>query len=313
MPDEELYARHQTYLNYLTALSRQLARLYSDPSVLVQQIRGTTQFARISSRAGVNHEQISYDLRNAWLTEIQLSLCPADPRHLPYATQWAPVKLYYAVYLASRAYLAATGQQVNENHAAALSAMSNQISQRPGLFPIPWRVLCSAGTKPATATYLHLPDGASVQRGSSLSSSQSTPFWDSFGMLLRTTRGRQVERKVLQRKRDIRSGRLPKGERERIEASLSPTSLFDALYRLRLRSNYADADAFLAVLPSAIDAVELQRSAVSIGFYTLLVLEVLIARYIGMEAFRAIRDQFARWDHCCLASESLERRFPLLN
>ena len=122
------------------------------------------------------------------------------------------------------------------------------IKLRPTLFPQPWRLLYTGAPRLPTISYLNLPSSVTIKQVSTLSNPCLQSFWDFYALFLRTTRERQGENAIAEWKKDNRRKTIPKKKRDEILAKLSPTSLFHALYRLRLRSNYSDAESFLASL-----------------------------------------------------------------
>lgn len=65
---------------------------------------------------------------------------------------------------------------------------------------------------------------------------------------------------------------------------MEPTTLFDLLYRLRLRANYDQADAFLSGALSPSDAEAFHHTLCMIVASTLLVVEVYLVHRVGRTA-----------------------------
>ena len=294
--EREQDARFRTYLNYVCVLSQALQDAYNEPSVLLRKVLNSTPYQHIQGGQCEGVSSVERLLRNAWLTEIQLHLSPQHDELLPYSTHWAPVQLYYAVYLASRGFLSASNQNVGPKHAHTLAALSNELSNRGHLFPLPWRALCTGDPDASSIGYLNLPQTVSVDQVSPLTAAWRVGFWDSFCMFLRTTRRRQIAKRIEEWKRQHRRRRIKAAERATVVASLAPTSLFDSLYRLRVRSNYADADAALWALSSLDDAKAFSVAVRAIAWHTLLVLEALTARYLGEARYQKIVKEFSRQD-----------------
>jgi hypothetical protein len=205
-----------------------------------------------------------------------------NPSVVAYTNHWTPVQMYYAVYLALRALFEAARMTVGEQHAKTLHAIGGEIKSRPALFPYPWKLLC-VGAGARQCEYLHLPTGVTIDPVSSLRF--DAPTWDSIGMLLRTTRDRQIERVTDVWKRENKRQRIAASTKRMLAMKLPPTSLFDAMYRLRIRSNYEDADAFLTALPSDGEAITFSKAMRRVCWFTMLLLETLTAKYIGRAAF----------------------------
>lgn len=69
--------------------------------------------------------------------------------------------------------------------------------------------------------------------------------------------------------------------------------MFDALYRIRARSNYQDIDSFAFTSVEAFDYQKLQIALCNIVDSTLAVFEVIIARALGKQSYRRIVEEFS--------------------
>ena len=102
------------------------------------------------------------------------------------------------------------------------------------------------------------------------------------------------------------------GDRKQITERLPPTSLFDALYRLHIRSNYADADSFLLTLDNESDAIRFDRALWGICWNTLLVLETQVARYVGKGVFGEVVEEFLGHDRGGFAEGLVWKRWRVI-
>ena len=82
-----------------------------------------------------------------------------------------------------------------------------------------------------------------------------------------------------------------------IISNLTPTSLFHCLYRLRLRSNYLDADSFIEAIGRTDWSNDFNVSLRKINWHTLFLLEMLIARHIGKTSYKNVLESFEKKDH----------------
>lgn len=289
--DEETYRFH-TYLNYLEALDIFLKAQFRKDWSPFENIAQSRTFKKIQSGKCSNLDLVRKTLRSAWLTEIQLSLPVRQPELVPYANLWAPVQLYYCVYLATRAFFHAAGRDVAENHTTTLRTLASEIESRPGIFPQPWRVTCIGDTELGGIIYKNLPRGIKISPVSSLMSGDRVDFWDSFGLFLKTTRSRQIKKAIKEWKKKNKRRRIKRDEREQVGESLGPTSIFHCFYRLRTRSNYEDAEAFLVALERTSEAKRFHSSLRRCAWYTLLAMELLISQYVGRNCFSTWVDEF---------------------
>lgn len=285
--------RFIAYLNYLRAIRAYLRRHYEDPSQLFLPIVTSDSYQGIQGGVRATSGEVQGFLLNAWSTEVQLHLIEPTNELLPYSNHWAPVAAYYSTYLAIRALLAAANRPVRSDHAATLACISNDIHSRSGLFPPPWCFLCTGDPEFHTEGYEHLPPGTVVGRASALSSGDYVPFADSFCMFLRTTRKRQIDNRLRAWRKTSKKKRVSAEMRATLVENIPPTSVFDALYRLRIRSNYDDvAESFLS-LPGLDDGVAFNLGLRELTWYSLAVLECLISRYFGSQQFDALVQRFS--------------------
>ena len=71
-----------------------------------------------------------------------------------------------------------------------------------------------------------------------------------------------------------------------------PTTLFDALYRIRARANYKDIDSFIFSETNPLDYAALQTALCHIVQSTLLIFEVIIVKSLGKQPYADILAEF---------------------
>jgi len=295
--EEQEARRFRTYLQYSLSFSRVFSR-FSNANVRLfgfKDVVGSNSFKRIQGGRCRDLEKVRLLLRNAWCSEIQLHLPVNDCDLIPYANHWAPVQLYYSVYLAIRAYQLASGLTVSPDHTTTLRTLSDNISSRPDLFPHPWRVLCSGNPETSTLSFMNLPEGITVSPISPLKSVTEENIWDSYGLFLKTTRKKQLKRLYSlwkDNQRPKKSKKINPVAKAEIIENLAPTSCFDGLFRLRLRSNYADAESFLLSIENVSESIRFNQALRSITWHTLMTLELLIARSVGKQLFSKWVNEF---------------------
>jgi hypothetical protein len=170
--------------------------------------------------------------------------------------------------------------------------------------PVPplWNVCCDAEPTPKGARYPNLPTGASVDPINPLTTPAPQDFWNWYGMLLRTTRQRQFDKKLKESGKQFRTKtgktrkRFMAHHKAQVVGGLRPTTIFDFLYRLRVRSNYEDADAFILGTMSQADAEEFNSGLCTLTSTTLFLLELHIAARIGGPNMGQFVDEFTQAD-----------------
>ena len=290
-----------TYKNYLTHIDSCLGGEYgvggSLISGVVTAVRSTRKFRSIQRRraSAKQHEAIARALTIAWAKELQLRIPAAfDSKLLPHLIQGAGHLSYYSVFHGARGLFLGSGQEFAPTHASALAVLSTWVKDRK-LFPPPWSAYVEGGPDRASMTLHGLPSSASLA-GSvhPLGSPSPTTVWDSLRMLLCTTRDRQVEERKADWRRAAGKKKVPAKEAQRICANLPATTLFSVLWRLRKRSDYADADAFLEGVTTQYDAEQYQDAISRIVHATLAVFETILVAYVGTDLYREATERFLK-------------------
>lgn len=228
-----------TYLGYWVCLAERIQASYGDDpaSSLLAELRSGKSFRSLSGQGrAANPVEVRSLLLNGWASELRLNLIGLDdPARLAVANHGAPVDAYYASSRHASAYLA--HGDVPVTHRGLLNAMSSLVAGRR-LLPSPWDLTCSAVTPQLVY------GGLAAVPGPCSNLATSVPWDARAAMLLRTTRGREVEKKVDQMKQKGKLRRAPNGEKQRQDQSLLPTTVFDFAWRMRARSNYGDPAMF---------------------------------------------------------------------
>lgn len=280
-----------TFSGYVEAVCSWATALYPHPGGMVAGVadavkarpwRSTALTGRaLSPRAG----QI---LRNGWATEVLLNA----PRALgggelvSFANLWAPVQAYYAVFnsFTSLAHVVTTNPP--ETHAKLLNWAANAAAHPSTPFVVPWTA--RVGGAPGAWTYDDFGTAPLDLRMSNLTAPLAANAPSLLALALRTTRGDQIEEKRegwIAAQPTTRAG----GKRKNLAttallanaAKMRPTTLFDLLWRLRMRSNYKEGDAFLTGALSAGDAADFHDALCGIVAATLLAVEIFLAHQVG--------------------------------
>lgn len=276
-----------TYKNYLVSFSHFLTRLYPNYSVLKMRLQ------QIQRGNVAEPERVTKLLFNAWNTELLLNLPSSfDPDLLRLSNHWSPVQSYYAVYLALRGVIVAKMPQARGDHSTTLKTTAINLIRDQGLMPYPLNILrTNNGFEPLQNCREVNP----LERPSVHDQNQQL---GSLKMFLDTTWDRILEERCEDWKRGncLRNGkvrrRLPNGKKQELMERQRPVSIFDCLYRIRLRSNYKDADIFL--LGSRPDEVqEYFSSLCNITDKCLFCLEHYLEQIMGKQEFQKIIGNFA--------------------
>lgn len=278
-----------TFRNYLEATCAWANDLYPHPDGLLAGVadavksrpwRGQPAGTKtLSPRAG----QI---LRNAWATEVLLNA----PRTLgddlvTFANLWTPVQACYAVFNGITALSHVMTANPPHGHVRLLSWAATAAGGAQAPFVPPWTAW--VGGAPGAWTYQDLGPGPISEHISNLVAPHVANAPSLLAMGLRTTRGTQMEehREGWLRSKPTAAGtprkNLPRAEMLQRAAAMRPTTLFDLLYRLRIRANYQEGDALLTGPLSASDAADFHNALCAIVGATLLTVEIFLAHHIG--------------------------------
>ena len=281
-----------TYFNYLICLKDFIKENYENYQSLGQLIVNSNSFSRIQGGHCRDLSRVKRLMRNAWFTEVQLNLPKEKPEFIAYSNHWAAIQLYYTCFLSLRGFFTASGSNVDKRHTATLSTISSEIERRPALFQEPISLLCRGDPKKSTEEYLNLPSEVTINKISSLTSPERVSFYDSYCMLLRTTRNRQILKNIKEWKDSNDRSRISSGERASCVNGLHSTTIFDVLYRLRMRSNYEDADLYLLNIEDQTNASDFLECLTTVTWHILFVLELIITRYLRKSVFGEIVSEF---------------------
>ncbi len=287
--DEEMV--FHTFRGYLEAVCNWTTDLYPHTDGLVAGVAGAVNARpwRARTRAGRTLTARGAEiLRNGWATEVLLNA----PRVLggddlvAFANLWAPVQAYYAVFNAFTAMaMTATGSKPPKTHAALLTWAATQVAHPASPFVVPWTA--RVGGPPGAWTFEGF-GGAVLDHGmSNLTAPHPANAPSLLAMALRTTRRDLINehrdgwRKGLKTASGTARKNLPNTVLVANATAMRPTTLFDLLWRLRVRSNYKEGDALLAGALGPADAATFHHALADIVAATLLTTEIYLAYLVG--------------------------------
>ena len=284
--------RYWVYSNYIVSISRLIAQAYPADSTLAEEIISSKGFQKLSRKGELNREEIAVLLRHSWFTELLLNETQKSKDLLIYANPWSMVQSYYAIYPGLRAYFVALNRPLKKTHQTTLGTICSDLTSYKDRFPQPWRTVLAADPAEDSIKLVNGPARLTLNLRNPLASPIHSDPWQFYGLLLRTTRSRQVSTLISNWKRINARKRIYQRDRTQLIAGLRPTTVFDFLYRLRTRSNYQDIDsfAFSDVTPS--DAVDLQQGICHVVYATLFVFETMIAKVGGKKWFDGLVNEF---------------------
>jgi hypothetical protein len=310
----ELTRRFTVNLNYFVHMHLWLEAQYGTGDDLFRglanELLSRPAFTRLNRRAA-DLDAIRELLTVSWMSEVQLRLpgMLGGPEMVRYSNAWAPVHAYYAVYMALQAWFEASGfSGVIDDHSASLRTIANQLRDRD-LLPPPWGVLAVGCPMRGDTNYLNAPHGAGLSDSIEvLANPVLAEFWQRYGTWLRATREARLKLREAESKRRRGWNRISPAERTRIAAAVWPTSFFDCLFRLRVRSNYRTVEPYLVRFISDDGARAFHESLSTCTAATLALLELYIARSIGASELGQLVGSVTGGDPHGITSETVGRR-----
>lgn len=290
----------KTYSNYNDAWC---LRKETESSLGCEQ-RRLNAFQKLRPSPHFNRETAWSHLRRGHLTLRLMQQIPVDvlPEFAMASALWLPVQAYYAVHGFGLALLAATGSAASlpRTHSAFMKAAADRIVNR--LLPQPFSALFRGGYyewKFLPGDLTGIPDRlVDIRPGLNLERPDETTRDVHIAQCLDTTRRRLIERKLddarrkRARKSGKRTGRLSGQQQGRIAESVSSTTVFDYLYRVRIKSNYEDATMYQEDSDHADALIELVESTQVLAKTLCALLANALLRSLPSCAMNEVKAQF---------------------
>jgi hypothetical protein len=145
--------------------------------------------------------------------------------------------------------------------------------------------MCADDPRKLTISLMNDANAPPIALSNPTSSPYTNPPWQHFGLFLKTTRRRQFQERLAEWRMRNTGRRASGSVSAGLLSTLRPTTIFDAIYRIRARSNYMDLDAFIFGSRRVSDAKLLHDSLLEIAQYSMCVFEYLIAKSAGRSWF----------------------------
>ncbi|MCH8052338.1 MAG: hypothetical protein IIC86_10020 [Chloroflexi bacterium] len=304
MPTEEDAGAFKTYRNYLDAFSRVIDDTLGTDLSGLPKMMAKPQFVNL--RRPVSVDPLVTHLRSAWSTELLMTSFRALDLGdvVRYANVWVPVQSYYAVFTALLAWQVASGSEAT-SHTAVLNAIGNEMRSRKWL-PPPWTAVCLGCPQVDDYVFESVPNVADRTISNFEAPSDVESSWSLVAKCLGTTREDIIDDAITEWKKHNKNKKgqprkaLYRHEKADIAEKEAPTTLFDFLYRMRIRSNYRDTDAFALGASSPAQAGQFYDLVTKVTSATLRFVETLVVGRVGVKEFErvllAYRHQYPRPD-----------------
>jgi hypothetical protein len=279
---------YKTYLHYSVALNRLLEQMYASQAQLAQQVVSSSAFQTLAQFNTSSTARLAECLRMAWHTEMLLDSLLQYPRLLPYQLPWSMVQRYYSILHMIHAYFLTTKGIIEENHPATLKAINSDLARHGDLFPSPWRAVVSGDNSLGNLQFSNIQPPLPPPLRNALYSPDTADPWRYFALLLKTTHAKKIDGLVHNWKKKYQRKITKADRRHFIAPKLTPTSVFDFFFRLRIRSNYQDVDLFYLPYVDDADLARWQKAISKTLAYTLTLFECIIAKSIGKTPYQKI-------------------------
>ena len=263
----ESKAAIRTYSNYNAAWC---LRTQQSCSLGGEQSR-LDAFQKLKPSPHCDREVVKGHFQRGHLTLRLMQQIPVDeiPEFAMASALWLPVQAYYAVHGFGLALLATTinAASMPQTHGAFMKVAAERIVDR--LLPQPFSAVLRRGYdrwKHLPGDLTGVPDSrADIRSGLNLEHPDEATREAHIAQCLDTTRRRLIEGKLegartKARKSGKKGVRLSSQQQVRIADSVGPTTVFDYLYRVRIKSNYEDTTMYQQDSEHADILIELVKS-----------------------------------------------------
>lgn len=282
-----------TYSAYTQAFSG----LLPTSATLLANQAALPGFQKLTQRATAD---ITQPYLRGRLTLHAMESLPIDkhPAIAQSAIYWIPVQAYYAVHGFGLAALVASGTGEPKRHRTFLSAISQAVKN---LYPFPLNAVCDGDTTvPAAhlAVFKNLNvTAAQVAAASNLRTPDPKEYELFIGKSLTTTRNKALE-EVLENARTSKPkpGRkrrnISAAEKLKFTTKMHSTSVFDLLFRMRLRSNYDDPRMYIFARMPPARSQEAYKNIVAIVKAIRISSEAIIEKTLGKPGLDKLKKEF---------------------
>lgn len=310
----------RTHANYVEAFYRLLDRreVADDRVTLPKHIYDRIIQSGVCNgkpRADINEDTLRKSLSHAWGIELLLYASQEaidDDTVIRLANNWACIQAYYIFYHSTQALLVAKGHVRPETHEKTQKVFLNLWTERSSMLE-PWSLIF--GHDGVRGNLTNEPVDLGIQN---LKHCDSTNCWSLAAKALKTTREKHLEEAITNKRKDkkrerikaweetervcvsagkrqhkrpvFRQPKLTAEEKVDVGSRLRPCSLMDYLYRLRIKSNYEDADMFTEGPWDTKQSAVFYRHLCALASATLFLTELSVMPIWGKAKFLTYRD-----------------------
>lgn len=222
----------------------------------------------------------------AWNTEyLSKSNISPEIEIIKISNQWRPIQAYYSIYSAGEAVSYVLDGTLVESHSKCIAKLNSFFVDRVRMRP--W-CFCYSGSTRKGVVSKNLPSDVTPVNNLSRRSAHA----DIIATCVRAEHRNRIDEfeprklSITQRKR---------GEKKLLKVDYNPgyTTLLNFLYRLRIKSNYKDAEIFISDSPDEY-IKKFSENLASIVNATLLLFEIIIVRRWGKDNFIRLAESYLK-------------------
>lgn len=259
--------KFETYRFYLVCFRDHLFMEYSDLAGFVG--KSAKLSASIKPAKSLDPTPIEPFLRIAWNTEFLLSIDHGDPDIVRINNQWAPIQAYYATYSGLEAVAYAQDGHLPKSHSKTQRKCSDYFVNL-GISPWDKAFQGSEGKSGSAHKPVNFPSSLVIPHNLQRSGV------DPLGMIARCLKAEHSHRIDDKWKSKKESGCF------KYQYKPGPTTLLHFLYRLRIKSNYQEIDAFVTQAPQN-EILEFAEALQALTSWSLALFEIVLIRRFGAQ------------------------------
>lgn len=271
--------RFETYRNYLTGIRSYLTETYQDWEQFADI--WTEKTRTLQRNPNLDLTRIERFMKLAWNTEFLLSSGQSEPEMIRINNQWTPIQCYYAIYTATEALCYALDGQKFDKHAKTLRRATEYFT-KCGLAPWNLAFTGAHGKNRKEAQPKNFPEDTKIAHNLQRYGFQSAGM---IAKCLKVEHSHRIDERYEQQGKDKRL--------RRFEIDPGDTGILHFLYRLRVKANYRNMDLFLAS-SSTNDSVEFTRSLMTVCTWTLIKVEIALARKCRPDRLIEMADRYVK-------------------
>jgi hypothetical protein len=269
------------YQHYLSNITNFIKKRHNSLDKYIEYLNDRTK--DVHRNSSLDYKELKRFLFIGWNTEylVRMNDNIQNVEFTRINNQWKPIQVYYSIYSLAESAAYAIFNQKMENHTKCLNVMSDYLINTN---IEPWNYYFSGfnGNKKVVGTITpgNFPNGIVIPNSLKRDNVSETEV---MALCIRAEHRHRIE-----------EYKKPKnGGVYKYMYAPKPTSLLHFFYRLRIKSNYKNAEVFLARAPDLI-ITDFSKNLTSINILMNVLMEVLIAKRIGKDNLILLMAEFKK-------------------